>query len=199
VARGMCNCVFRCPGSCGHRSDRSSTFGFSLNSLFLFGGGLTRGNLGETARFSDVRYEDNHILGVAYSRDLVLLPARFSLAAEIGAANRFGDGGSSFEGWVGPQLRHRGVELGPLTIRVAVTAGISVVQGPIGIEIERELEVRGDATTLFYLGPEVSLSMSQWPNVELVYRLHHRSGALGTLGGLEEGHNANVLGVRARF
>ena len=71
------------------------------DSLYLFGGKLTRGNLGETARFLHVIYEDNHVVGAAYSRDLVDLPGRLSLAVEIGAANRFGDGRSSLEDGLG--------------------------------------------------------------------------------------------------
>jgi hypothetical protein len=172
--------------------------GEAPNSIFLFGGKLTTGNMGQTAQFWNVRYEENHIAGAAYARDLVPLVGGFVLAGEIGLADRFGDR-HSLEGWLGPQLRHTGFAIGPILVRPSITAGLSVIQRPIGIEITRELEAHGDARTLFYLGPELALSMSQWPNVELVYRLHHRSGALGTLGGLEEGHNANVLGVRARF
>ena len=168
------------------------------NSVLLFAGKLSRGNMGETARFWEVDYERNHIVGGAYARDLLPLVADFFLGAEVGLAERFGRR-DSLEGWAGPQLRHRGFELGPLIVRAAITAGISVVQRPIGTEIERELERDGSARTLFYLGPELAISTVQWPNVEFVYRLHHRSGALGTLGDMHEGHNANVLGARVRF
>jgi len=33
----------------------------------------------------------------------------------------------------------------------------------------------------------------------LVFRLQHRSGAYGTLGGMQEGNNASTIGIRQRF
>ena len=52
---------------------------------------------------------------------------------------------------------------------------------------------------LFYLGFEAAFSLPEQPNAEVVLRLHHRSGAYGTLGGLKEGNNATVVGFRQRF
>jgi len=52
-------------------------------------------------------------------------------------------------------------------------------------------------TFLNYLGFEVeALVKPQW---SLVGRLHHRSGAYGTYGGVSEGSNAYLVGVRYRF
>jgi hypothetical protein len=38
-----------------------------------------------------------------------------------------------------------------------------------------------------------------FPNVELVYKLQHRSGAGGTFGKMHDTANANVVGLRVRF
>ena len=52
-------------------------------------------------------------------------------------------------------------------------------------------------TFLNYLGFEVeALVKPQW---SVVGRLHHRSGAYGTYGGVSEGSNAYLVGVRYRF
>jgi len=52
-------------------------------------------------------------------------------------------------------------------------------------------------TFLNYLGFEVeALVKPQW---SLVGRLHHRSGAYGTYGGVSEGSNAYLVGLRYRF
>lgn len=52
-------------------------------------------------------------------------------------------------------------------------------------------------TFLNYLGFEVeALVKPQW---SVVGRLHHRSGAYGTYGGVSEGSNAYLVGVRYRY
>jgi hypothetical protein len=74
--------------------------------------------------------------------------------------------------------------------------GLSAVTNCVGIECQREMQHQGNAHLLFYFSPEVAFALPQFPNVDLVYQLHHRSGLFGTLGRMEEGTNANVLGIR---
>ena len=50
---------------------------------------------------------------------------------------------------------------------------------------------------LNYLGFEVEAAVSS--DLSLVGRIHHRSGAFGTYGGVSEGSNAYLLGVRYRW
>ena len=50
---------------------------------------------------------------------------------------------------------------------------------------------------LNYLGFEVEAAVSS--DLSLVGRIHHRSGAFGTYGGVTEGSNAYLLGVRYRW
>ncbi len=69
----------------------------------------------------------------------------------------------------------------------------------MGEEIQREKGRGGNASFLFYLGPEVAFSFPGFRRWEIVYRLHHRSGAGGLLGGLYEGYNSNTIGIRYRF
>jgi hypothetical protein len=52
---------------------------------------------------------------------------------------------------------------------------------------------------LFYLGFDLALALANFPNTELVFRIQHRSGGYGTLGGMKDGNNANVVGIRQRF
>ena len=124
--------------------------------------------------------------------------AGFDLGFEIGVAGRFGDG-SSVEGWLGPSIRHRGITVGPLTVSPGSVVGLSAVSDSIGIEREREIRNDGDATLLLYFGPELMFKLEQLPNFEFVFRIHHRSGADGTLGNMGEGHNANIFGARRRI
>jgi hypothetical protein len=68
-----------------------------------------------------------------------------------------------------------------------------------GREERLEAESGGDATLLFYLAPELNFSLAAYPNAELFWRLHHRSGAWETLGDMDGAANANVVGARVGF
>ena len=80
-----------------------------------------------------------------------------------------------------------------------IVFGLSVISNPIDQEGLRQIDNRGSANLLFYLGFDVAFALADLPNTELVLRIQHRSGAYGTLGGMKEGNNANVIGIRQRF
>ena len=169
------------------------------DSVFVFGGAMLADHLSfRTLIPFATDPEDNYIAGVAYERHLYDLMAGFDLGFEIGVAGRFGDD-SSLEGWLGPSIRHQGISIGSLTVSPGIVVGVSAVSDSIGMERVRESANGGDATLLFYLGPEIAFKFEQLPNFEFVYRVHHRSGIDGTLGDMGEGHNANIFGVRRRF
>jgi len=188
------------------------------NSIYFFAGRLSTTSLGSTIKFNtdtavgQLDY-DNYILGVAYSRDIFRIGLGFTFGAEIGGAVRFGSYSScckpivkspsllhSEELWIGPRISYEGFVLfDTLRIAGATTWGLSFTDNSIGFERGREIAWNGSARTLFYFGPEIILSLQQFPNAEFVYRLHHRSGANGTLGNLREGYNANIFGIRYKF
>ena len=58
----------------------------------------------------------------------------------------------------------------------AVTTGLSFTTNSIGREREREIAYGGNARMLLYFGPELTFSFINNPDLEFVYRLHHRSG-----------------------
>jgi hypothetical protein len=198
----------------------------SPNSIFVFGGAMS------TAGFADAlvanafmgphaaqgHHFDNSIVGAAYDRDLYSLGHGLILGAEVGAADRFGDyqsccttivmSGSTLhtgEFWGGPQIRYTGVDVfNMIHIGGAVTVGLSAVTGSIGREEDRVASLHANAHLLYYLGPEIDLSIPSLPGVELVLKVQHRSGAkalpfLPTLGRLEEAYNGDVIGIRYRF
>jgi hypothetical protein len=167
-------------------------------SMFLFGGTLTRGSMGDTTDITNVTYEKNYVIGLGYQR----YPwswGNLYLGGEIGVAGRFGERASG-EIWAGPTLSYDLILANRLRITLGFTAGFSVVTNTIGIEREREISQPGrDATLLGYLGPEIAIATTAHPKIELFYRLHHRSGANETFGKMMEGANANVFGLRFRF
>ncbi|HUO53381.1 MAG TPA: hypothetical protein VMU18_01475 [Rhodoblastus sp.] len=196
------------------------------NSILIFGGRMSSTNIGSTALFNLALYGtrqtgqrwDNSIFGLAYDRDLIGLGHGLFLGAEIGAADRVGPYAeccqpivtsqgvlNSFEFWSGLQFRAAGVLLFDL-VRVggAVTFGLSAVTDSIGRERNRELTTGADPALLYYFGPEIDFSTPSLPHIELFVRLQHRSGgaALGilpALGHMQEGYNADVVGLRYRF
>ncbi|MCC6887684.1 MAG: hypothetical protein IT536_04035 [Hyphomicrobiales bacterium] len=187
-----------------------------VHSLFFFAGRLSTTSMGDTALFNinavTVPHYDNMIIGAAYQRDIWRWRG-FRIGAEIGIADRFGTyhlccGPETIKGsvkhsgelWGGIVLGFDGILLFN-TVRVApsVVLGLSAITNSIGVERQREAAHSGNAHLLFYLAPELALSIPRIPNVEAVMRLHHRSGWDGTLGNMREGYNAYVFGVRWRF
>ncbi|WP_139789219.1 hypothetical protein [Manganibacter manganicus] len=170
------------------------------NDIYVFGGVFASGSFGNTINAFRADYTNNYIIGAAYGRDLADIGAGFVFGGVTGAAVRFGeDDDTSGELWAGVRLRHQGLVIGDLAIAPALTAGLSAVTSTTEIEREREIYYDGDASFLGFIGAELSFRLRQAPNVELVYQLHHRSGAGGTFGNMGEGSNANTVGVRYRF
>lgn len=168
------------------------------NDILVFGGVLAEGSFGDTLVSAD--YTDNYMAGVSVGRDFADLGAGFMLGGVVGTAVRFGDDDDTTgELWAGVRLRHQGLVIGDLAISPALVVGLSAVTGPTEIEREREIHYDGDASFLGFVGPELAFRLRQAPNFELVYQLHHRSGADGTFGNMGEGSNASVLGLRYRF
>ncbi len=55
--------------------------------------------------------------------------------------------------------------------------GLSATSSAMGVERLREIQHGGDSTLLFYFSPELAFSFASIPNVDFVFRLHHRPGA----------------------
>jgi hypothetical protein len=197
---------------------------FTLNSqpvlkqsVFGFAGRTNSGNLADTFVFGvgapRTIFYDNYIVGGAYQRDFFQFNTGILIGAEVGIADRFGhyqvccdnviySSGMihSAELWGGVSFRHEGLALFD-TIRVSpgFVFGLSAISNPIGQEALHQFDHQGSAKVLFYLGFDLAFALTNSPNTELVFRVQHRSGGYGVLGGMKEGNNANVIGIRQRF
>jgi hypothetical protein len=187
------------------------------DSIFVFAGALSTRAMGSSLAF-DYNWPvgpnyDNYIVGAAYNHDFYSLGYGFAIGGEVGLADRFGyfqvccdtvikstSVLNSPELWGGLRFGFAGLPLFN-TVRIggALTTGFSFTANSIGVERGREIDKHGSSRVLGYLGPEISFALVDRPAWEIVYRLHHRSGANGTFGRLGEGYNANVLGLRYRF
>ncbi len=186
-------------------------------SVFGFAGRTNSGNLGSTFAFGsgapEAIFFDNYIAGGAYQRDFVQFNSGVFIGAEVGLADRFGSYSlccdrvvhsnrmvHSAEVWGGISVRHEGLALfDAIRISPGFVFGLSAISNPIGQEALHQFDHQGSAKVLFYLGFDLAFALANFPNTELVLRIHHRSGGYGTLGGLKEGNNANVVGIRHRF
>lgn len=168
-------------------------------SVFAFGGGMVDEDMFDSANPFGSDYEGNPIFGIGYQ----IFPYSIGdvkLGFEAGLAGRFGKSEDA-EIWGGVVGRYDAIEIAN-TVRIipSFTFGIShVTDTHAGRERRQEAKRDGDAATLFYLGPELSFSTVARPELEVFWRLHHRSGAWGTLGDMHGGSNANVVGVRYNF
>ena len=176
-----------------------------------------QGNLGSTFAYGignpGTIFFDNYIVGGAYQRDFIQFSNGILIGAEVGIADRFGTYeiccdtvvrsnrvAHSAELWGGVSLRHDGLPLfDMLRISPGFVFGLSAISSPIGQEGLHQIDHQGSAKVLFYLGFDLAFSLTSSPNTELVFRIQHRSGGYGTLGGMKEGNNANVVGIRHRF
>ncbi|TNM66822.1 hypothetical protein FHP24_10335 [Aliirhizobium smilacinae] len=155
--------------------------------------------MAESANPFGVDYEDHPIFGIGYQFFPYSIGS-VKLGLEAGLAGRFG-GNANAEIWGGVVGRYDAIEIAN-TIRIipSFTFGLShVTETMDGREKNNEDARKGNASTLFYLGPELSFSAVSRPELEVFWRLHHRSGAWGTLGDMHGGSNANVVGVRYNF
>jgi hypothetical protein len=168
------------------------------DSVSLFGGRFTNQYFENSLVPFASTYEDNFLVGGFYQHFFLGNDGGLRLGVEAGAAMRIA-GEQSVELWGGGVARYEGLHLGGINLVPAVTVGVSLETAPVGIEVARAQEMGGDPTALFYLAPEIAMSSSDNPNVEFFYRVHHRSGAWGTLGEMRDGANAQVIGIRTRF
>ncbi len=169
----------------------------SDQNVFVFGGTFQEQWVWETALFWRDHYEDNFFAGVGYQNFLYHSDWGFKAGVELGAGLRMGSTAST-EIWGGPVIRYDGLHIGDLNISPSVTAGLSLVTDTIGVETERAADIGSSVPILFYLGPEISFSLASNPNVELLARIHHRSGGYGTIAEID-GSNAATLGLRTKF
>ncbi len=169
------------------------------NRFCIFSGQFTTNNMGRSANPIDSDYEDYYLTAAAYGREILTFQELMSAGLEIGVARRYGKGVKGSEVW-GAIFLLQGLPLGCWgKISPGLAAGFSFVDKSLGVERQREKRNGGKAAFLFYLGPEIAFSVTDFPNWEVVYRLHHRSGGNGTLGDFREGYNANTIGIRYNY
>ncbi len=120
----------------------------------------------------------------------------FSIEVEGGISGRFGDE-SLGEAWAALYVRYDGMPWNDFVYTTfAASTGLSVLTEVSEFELSRE----GKATEmLHYFSPELTFADPDNKDLELVLRLHHRSGIFGIFDGISTGSTFIGLGIRMRY
>ena len=181
------------------------------DSILVFGGWATETDFTTvvskpwTAHLNDVG-----VIGASYSHrlgtvnellgDFALGPVGdyFAIEAEGGISGRFG-GESLGEAWAALYLRYDGLPWNDtIYTTLAANIGLSVLTEISDFELERGGD--GKATeVLHYFAPEFTFASPENKDLEVVLRLHHRSGVFGLFNGITTGSTFISTGIRLRF
>jgi hypothetical protein len=143
-------------------------------------------------------YRGDYIAAVAVSRDAATLWGRLHLEPELGVGQRFGEQHQT-ELWGAVFFRYRGFPWdGVLTTTAALSTGINWASAVSEVERERAKDGEG-AQWMHFFAPEVTFALPSRPDIELLFRFHHRSGVFGLFNDAHGGAQYGTVGLRVRF
>lgn len=143
-------------------------------------------------------YDDDRIVALAVSREAGSFAGHLFLEPELGIAQRFG-AQDEIELWGALFFRYRGFPWDRwVTTSVALSTGWNYATGVSESEKDRNQNDEG-SRWLHFFSPEVTFALPQRPDMELMFRFHHRSGIFGLINGAQGGSQYGTVGIRVRF
>jgi len=149
------------------------------------------------------QYGNSGLVSAALSKRYVLIEDTIYFEGEIGFGQRYGALRET-EAWVALYARWVRFPWNEfLRTSLAVSTGLNFASGVARYEESRG-KVPGGSRTQHYFSPEMTLGLPDKPDVDLVFRFHHRSGGAivgnktlfnGTDGGVQH----FMVGLRYRF
>lgn len=129
--------------------------------------------------------------------DLGFMGEHVDIEAEAGAAYRFGEEEQG-EFWTSLYFRYDGFPWNDwVYTTAAINTGLSILTETS--EFERDRSDGQSSRVLHNFSPELTFADPDNKNIELVLRLHHRSGIFGTIDGTWSGSTFVDTGIRVRF
>ena len=206
---GSCGPSRRC--SCGGGAGLGLVAGRPLRALrgdcavSIFGGNYMQNSLGEVlchlarAALSWNYATDDHLVATAVSRDGGAVLAHWTMEPEIGIGQRFGT--AERDRALGrPLLPLPRLSLGPPVLTTfAVSTGLNWASEVTDVEQEAGERRQGHASWMHYFAPELTFALPSHPNIELMLRMHHRSGVFGLVSDAWGGAQYATVGLRVRF
>ncbi|CAH0239182.1 hypothetical protein [Roseomonas sp. CECT 9278] len=145
----------------------------------------------------DTRTENIYLVSLSYNRRLTTIFRHLDIEVEGGVGRRFGDN-ESFEAYAALALRWTEF---PWNRHLRTTFAVYPI-GPSYVADLSPSEVSKDgrsANWLNYFALELTLAAPSLPQLEVLFRLHHRSGAFGLINGSTNGADFLSVGARFRF
>jgi hypothetical protein len=154
----------------------------------------------------DWRWRSTYLAAGAFSRRLVGFSNLISIEPELGVGQRFGQMHAT-ELWAAlnfrwvwfPWNRYVKTSIG-LSDGISFTTKLDQKERLIsGYRIEGNRLVLTGSQWLNFFTPELTLALPQYPDHELLFRFHHRSGIYGRINDTFSGAQFFSVGYRARF
>ena len=188
------------PASTSAQEGEASARG--LNSVTVFGGRQTRNDLSDAiVPVEGFNFIDTYFAGGVVARE-VARRGGFAVELEVGTGAQWGtylgeDNGTEHV-WGAAYLRYdRFPWRGVVRTSVGASLGLNVITRDNALERSRNTD-EAQSRLQHYFSPEIALALPSRPNVEVLYRVHHRSGVYG-LFCTDCGSNIDTLGLRYRF
>jgi hypothetical protein len=162
-------------------------------SLFVYGGLATRDRL---VGFYNLDTVDTQMLAAGVTARLHRFNFGLEIEGEAGLARRFGQD-DLWEGWIAAGVRWRDF---PWNHIVKTTFGFAFAGLSYTTQVpphETEYHDNKRSKLLYFLAPELTFALPEHPEVALMLRLHHRSGAYGVFP--EGAANFVTAGLRFQY
>lgn len=186
-----------CGGDCSVVFYTGTFIENDMSTVFGLGGGGAE-------PFWEWDWEKSHLLAVAFSRRIATISGVLDVEPEIGIARRFGRMDET-EVWGAVFFRWTHFPWNTFVkTSVAASTGLNYATGISALERARDRNANG-SRLLHFFSPEITLAHPDFPNTELVLRLHHRSGGGRVIGhidmfnGVASGAHHASIGLRVRF
>jgi hypothetical protein len=123
---------------------------------------------------------------------------RLTFEPEVGIGQRYGKQDET-ELWAALFVRYHGFPWDDyLTTTFALSTGLNWATGVSEIEQERARDGEGSQLMHFF-SPEITFALPSRPNVQLLFRIHHRSGVFGLVSDAWGGAQYGTFGFRVWF
>lgn len=178
-----------CDGACG---------------VVIYAGGYVEDSLGDDIILSPslpTSWEyaaDDRLIAGAVSREVAHFWRHWALEPEVGLARRFGRQ-SATEVWGALFFRYSRFPWDRYVVTTAaLSTGLNWASEVTEVEASRAQDGEGDRLMHFF-SPEVTFAAPARPDLELVFRFHHRSGVFGLVSDAWGGAQYATVGLRIRF
>lgn len=139
--------------------------------------------------------KDSTLVSGSLSREILTYEDYFAFETEVGIGKRFG-GQNEWEFWSALYGRWKKFPWNDyVRTSVALSTGVNYATDVSGWE---KLKSPGHTSeVLHYLSPEITFGLPSQPNLDLVFRFHHRSGgSLGVFNNTGGGSQYQTVGLR---